>query len=487
MKLHRIDEGRSMPDQETTDRNRPPRPVVPQAEAPQPAARRDGTPRAEAPPGALAERPQGKLRTLWDDVDFRRLMASQLASSFGDWVGTVALLVLVLQLTGSSTAVGGILVVRLLPALLAGPIASRFVVSHSRRRTMLAMDGARTAVVLAIPLIPSLAWVFGGAFLLELCGLVFLPARDSAIPDIVSGEALPMANSLVLGSSYGTIPLGAAVYALIAWVATRAGVVTPTTLAFWFDALTFAASFLFLLRLQSPALRQGRARHGDGGEPGGVDASFLDALRIPFVRAIAPTTFVVAVGLGTLFSLGIVLVRDVLGASDIEFGLLIALFGVGAAVGMVCISRVSSPTLSMTRGLVVVQGAVVASMSLAPTIILTYAGAALFGAVTAATIASAMSVLQTNLDDRRRDLGFTAFHVLIRTGLALSALATGAAADLLRDVQWPVVGQRPSARVVLLFAGAIVMLVALLTGHVPPDAGGTDQPPRLDRASGGTL
>src|SRR5207248_7721537 len=68
----------------------------------------------------------------------------------------------------------------------------------------------------------------------------------------------------------------------------------------------------------------------------GTDAhGFRAAFRIPLVRTVMAPTITIALGLGTLFSLGIAYVRDVLDASDVEFGILIALFGVGAAIGLV--------------------------------------------------------------------------------------------------------------------------------------------------------
>jgi len=45
-----------------------------------------------------------------------------------------------------------------------------------------------------------------------------------------------------------------------------------------------------------------------------------------------PAAAAVALGLGALFSTGIVFVREVLNASDAEFGWLIALFGAGAVL-----------------------------------------------------------------------------------------------------------------------------------------------------------
>jgi hypothetical protein len=165
-------------------------------------------------------------------------------------------------------------------------------------------------------------------------------------------------------------------------------------------------------------------------------------------------------GLGALFSLGIVFVREVLGATDAEFGILIMLFGVGACLGLVALRRFGNE-LRTVRGAVMIQGAVVAFMSMAPSIFWTFLGATGFGAACAATLAAGMSVLQDRLDGDDRVLAFAAFHVIIRGGLSVAAMAAGVAADVLDSVKWPVVGTVSSVRLVLFLSGIVVMCSAL--------------------------
>ncbi len=125
---------------------------------------------------------------------FRALFIGQAISGFGDWMVTVALMALVLRLSGSSTAVGGVLLLRLLPAAAAAPFAARGVRGWDRRRTMQAADLVRAGIVIAIPLVAHLWWVYVCAFLLEAAGIVFLPARDSLIPDLVERDQLSIAQ-----------------------------------------------------------------------------------------------------------------------------------------------------------------------------------------------------------------------------------------------------------------------------------------------------
>ncbi len=394
------------------------------------------------------------VRSLIRRPGFRELLAGQAVSGLGDWMGTVAFMALALELTGSPTAVGGILTLRLLPAALGGPLATRAVRRWDRRRTMLAMDVLRAVVIASVPFVRALWWVYVCAVVLEAASLVFLPARDSSIPDLVEPDDLSVANGLVLGSSYGTIPLGAGAFAAVAALPFADLFDRPLALVFWIDAVTFLISFAFLARLTMLGSPDGR-----GIVP--EDARFRDAFRLPLVRAVMPATAAVAIGLGALFSLGIVFVREVLDASDAEFGVLIALFGVGAVggLGLLQIRRGRDPLGETRRGVAVI-GAVVAVFSLVPSIWLAFAGALGFGAAAAFTLASGMGALQSRLDGHERVLAFAAFHVVIRLGLGLAAIGAGLAGDLVGAVRWPVVGTLEAPRLVLFCSGLVVLVSA---------------------------
>lgn len=396
------------------------------------------------------------MRNLLRRAGFRRLLAGQTVSAVGDWMATVALMALVLDITESSAAVGGILVLRLAPSMVAGALTTRAVQRFDRKQTMLVADAARAVMVVLIPLVDALWWVYLWAFLLECAGLVFLPARDAAIPDLVDRDAdLPLANGLMLASSYGTIPLGAGLFGLVSLLA--GGGRLAMFAVFAVDAATFAVSFLFIRRIAELAPRATSPRPGEA-------RGLLGAFRIPLVRRMMGPTVTVSMGIGTLFSIGIVFVRQVLRASNTEFGVLIALFGVGAGIGLAVLQRLAPPPLVAVQVAVTLQGVVIAVMSQAGSVSLAFVGAAAFGATTAATLSSAMSALQAMLADKDRVIAFAAFHVVIRAALSIAALGAGFAADLVGAVRWPVVGRLEPARAVLLSAGLAVALAGLLVG-----------------------
>jgi hypothetical protein len=95
----------------------------------------------------------------------------------------------------------------------------------------------------------------------------------------------------------------------------------------------------------------------------------------------------------------------------------------------------------------------------------------LFGAGAAYALSAGMGAIQSRLDGRQRVLAFAAFHVVLRVGLGMSAIAAGIAGDLLAEVRWPLLGTLEPSRVVLLCAGIVVMLSSFLV-RLPADPDG---------------
>jgi MFS family permease len=398
---------------------------------------------------------------------FRDLVIGQAVSSFGDWMGTVALMALVLDLTGSATAVGVILVLRLLPAGFAGPIAAGVAERWDRRHIMLTCDLVRAALVALVPLVRAAWWVYLWAFMLEVANLVFLPARDASIPDLVGAEAeLPAANGIVLGSSYGNIPIGAGAFALLTLVPTAwNGYLDshPDALPLWLDGITYLVSFAFIRRLEVLGPASGAGQDQEGREKRGAWAGVVAALRLPIVRAVLPATITAVIGVGALFSLGVVFVRQVLHASTGEFGGMVALFGVGGVAGWAWLQRQpGGPTLATIKLATVAMGVILAVMSLLSTITLAYVAAVPFGAAGASALVASITYLQETLAGEQRLLGLTVYHIVFRVGLSVAAIGGGLAAQALSPIRWPLLGTLKPSAMVLLGAGVVMVLGAAL-------------------------
>ncbi len=239
--------------------NRPParsrRPFLPAA-----VAVRSGRHRRSRRSRDRVGRSRVSVSVLWRRTGYRTMLVGQAVSALGDWMGTIAFMALVLEQSGSSTAVGGILALRLLPGAIGGPLAAAPASRWDRRRVMVAMDVVRAGIVILVPLVNQLWWIYLWAFTIEVASLVFLPARDASIPDLVDNDDLPLANGLVLGTSYGTIPLGAALFALVTALPGHDLLGRPFLLVFWLDAASFVVSALLIARLTQLLARNARTR-----------------------------------------------------------------------------------------------------------------------------------------------------------------------------------------------------------------------------------
>src|SRR3712207_7218363 len=90
---------------------------------------------------------------------FLRLWVSQGVSFLGDGVSMVALVVLIVQITGSASAVGGALVARLLPTI-ASPLAGVLADRLDRRVVLVASDLARAVLALGLIFVRDLVILY---------------------------------------------------------------------------------------------------------------------------------------------------------------------------------------------------------------------------------------------------------------------------------------------------------------------------------------
>lgn len=209
---------------------------------------------------------------------FRRMWLALSTSSLGDWLGLLATTALAAYLTRDASnlaqgaAVSGVLVTRLAPDLILGPIAGALVDRLDRRYVAIIGDTIAGLLYLSIPLAGNLTWLLIAQFLVEAVGLFSNPAKQALWVNIVPRERLAVANQLNYVSVYGMVPVAALVFALLATVSRFFGappvadagatgaLISGTsslaiTVALIFDAATYflAASVLFATRRLIPA------------------------------------------------------------------------------------------------------------------------------------------------------------------------------------------------------------------------------------------
>lgn len=96
-----------------------------------------------------------KLWTPLRDRNVRLLITGMGLSQVGDWLYNVALIVFVLERTGSGTWVAAAGIVRLLPYVAFGTIGGMIADRWPRRRTMIQSDVIRAAVMFTLTVVAA--------------------------------------------------------------------------------------------------------------------------------------------------------------------------------------------------------------------------------------------------------------------------------------------------------------------------------------------
>jgi MFS family permease len=130
------------------------------------------------------------------NAELRRLFTAHAVSRAGDAFNTVALVVVVFDLTASGFGVAAVVALEVLPVLLFGPVAGVLADRHPRRSVMIAADLARAGLAATIAAAHSrVGVVYAAAFAMSLGTVVFNPAASSVLPDVVDEDEVVTANS----------------------------------------------------------------------------------------------------------------------------------------------------------------------------------------------------------------------------------------------------------------------------------------------------
>jgi MFS family permease len=151
------------------------------------------------------KKPQTKvgMKDVLRNPDFLKLWVAQMLSQTAQQIVNFALLLQVERLTGSSTAVSGIIIAFTIPAILFSAIAGVFVERNSKKLMLVLTNVLRGVMVLAY-ILTDPAWGAGAVLpifyvvTLLFAGVsqFFNPAEAAMIPKVVSKDELIAANSL---------------------------------------------------------------------------------------------------------------------------------------------------------------------------------------------------------------------------------------------------------------------------------------------------
>lgn len=439
---------------------------------------------------------------LFGSKDFFRLWLAQVVSAIGDWIGFFAIVAIAARIGGSSSgaAIGVVMTARILPGLFLAPAAGVLLDRWDRKRVMVTCDVGRGLVLLSLPFVTTIPQLVVASLLLEILTLLWSPAKEAEVPNLVPPTHLATANSLSLVAAYGTIPIAAGIFAGLAKLAVALQAneslgflgLNDSSLAVYFDVLTFFLSAVLIstLRLTRPAREAASPERRRRVDFGATFDEFKEGWRFIAVnRRVSAVMVGLGAGLiggGMLVPLGPLFTEQVLGGGTAGFGLVVFALGMGAAVGVSVVSvvqtRLHKPR-AFSLSLLVAGASLLlgASMStLIPALVLV----ASLGAAAGVAYVLGFTILQESVSDDIRGRTFSALYTLVRlclliafaVGPFLSTALGGLAGGLVGD-EVSLAGLTisvPGVRLTLWLAAAIIVAAGALAGRVlraPADDG----------------
>lgn len=263
------------------------------------------------------------------------LWCGGLISSLGDWLLIIAFPFYVYQVTGSTLATGTMFVAEMIPSLALGSLAGVFVDRWDRRRTMVAADLARAAVLLPLLAFHSsenLWIVYVIAVAQSAISKFFGPAKGALIPSLATERELTAVNSLLgIGDEFAMLvgaPLGGALLGVL-------GLGDVIQL----DSASFLVSALMVAFVRQPVLPV-RKSASSGEEPAGrvralreLMVGFRIAAKNRMVRAIFVIESTALVGQGLIVVLWVIFFQNVLRGDAFAYGSVQTAVGVGSVTG----------------------------------------------------------------------------------------------------------------------------------------------------------
>jgi dTMP kinase len=422
---------------------------------------------------------EGDFRAVLRIRQFRRLWLALALSSLGDWMGLLATTALASSLRATFSdkafAIGSVLIVRLLPALVLGPLAGVAADRLDRRLTMVVADLLRFGLFLSIPLIGTLAWLLVASLLIECVSLFWNPAKDASVPNLVPVRRLAAANTLSLITTYGSAPLGAAIFSLLA-VLSRAlatGVsffeTSPLDLALFFNAATFLVSAIVIFRLHG--ISQARRQRADPHPA--LWSSITEGWRFVgqdrLIRGLVVGILGGFAGAGCVVALGRLYVQ-VLDGGDSAYGVLFGAVFVGLAGGMALGPRLLGDfSRSRLFGLsVTAAGVVMLLVAVIPNLVLACILVVFVGMFAGIAWVTGYTLLQARVADDLRGRTFALVQSLVRIDLLLVLAATPTLVGLIgshRITLWGDVGVRADGVTLVLLAGGLLAVAVGLFAY----------------------
>jgi dTMP kinase len=204
---------------------------------------------------------------------------------------------------------------------------------------MVVCDILRTALYISIPIVHNYFWLYTATILVECITLFWSPAKDASVPNLVPRNKLESANQVSLLAAYGTAPVAAIIFSILALFSNAIGAFLPSFAGNAVDIALYinAASFAFAAYTIWGLHEIPKSSADKKGTEAGVAKSLLQGWKAVSDSKIIRGLIVGMVGAfaaaGAVIGLARTFVGD-LGGGEAAYGVLFGAVFTGLALGI---------------------------------------------------------------------------------------------------------------------------------------------------------
>jgi dTMP kinase len=338
---------------------------------------------------------------------------------------------------------------------------------------MVTCDFLRFALYLSIPIVGNYFWLYTATILVEIVTLFWSPAKEASVPNLVPKTKLESANQVSLLASYGTAPIAALVFSILALfsgaVNSILGNTTPASaadIALYINAISFAFCGYTVWRLKEMP-----AGPGVNSKQLSFGRSLIDGFA--FIKDSKVIRGLIFGMIGAFFAAGAVigLARtfvDDLKAGEAAYGVLFGSVFLGLALGISFGPRVFAQfTRRRLFGVsLAISGLLLVTLSLVLNLVLAIFITIILGIFSGITWVTGFTMIGMEVEDEVRGRTFAFVQSLIRVSLvlvlAVAPLIAAAIGEHTYSFRTTSVTYNGAA-FTMFFAGLIATLVGILS------------------------
>ena len=404
--------------------------------------------------------------------------------SLGDWLGLLATTALAQQLSGgdyatANFAIAGVFIARLLPAVFLGPLAGVIADRLDRRMLMVVADVIRFALYISIPIVNNYFWLYTATILVECVSLFWSPAKDASVPNLVPKEKLESANQVSLFAAYGTAPIAAGLFAILALLSSAIASAFPSfkgtsiDIALYINALSFAFSAWTIFHLHEIPKRHEAAKKADSSVGKSLIEGYKAVSSSKIIRGLIVGMIGAFIAAGAVIGLARTFVGD-LGGGDAGYGVLFGSVFTGLAIGIAFGPKIFAQ-FSRRRlfgASLTVAGSFLVLLAVIPNFTLAVFIVIILGAFSGVCWVTGFTMLGLEVHDDVRGRTFAFMQSIIRVTLvavlAISPIIAAYIGEYRIKVRNTEVAYNGAA-ITLLFAGLFAILIGAVSYHQMKD------------------